>query len=67
MAGFEDEGGECWYCQSRNTTLWGFTKGPKEMHFSCKDCGLIAHHDGENDVYSDNKDGINNPMFYKEG
>ena len=65
MAGFEDEGGECWYCQSKNTTMRGFTKGPKEMHFCCNDCGLIAHHDGENDVYSDNKEGIN-PMLNKE-
>jgi len=66
MVGFEDTGGKCWYCGSKNTTVRGFTKGPKEMHFWCYDCGLVAHHDAKTDVYSDNKEGINNPMFDKE-
>lgn len=55
MAGWSNEGDECWKCGGNNTALQGFTKGPKEMHFWCHDCGLIAHHDGETDTYTDNK------------
>jgi hypothetical protein len=78
MASWEDTGAKCFYCDSINTTVRGFTKGPKEMHFWCHDCGLIAHHDAKTDVYRDNKpwwdipEGIINPIlaftssFYEE-
>ena len=55
MVGWDQEGEKCWKCGSENTYLRGFTKGPKEMNFWCHGCGLMAHHDGETDTYTDNK------------
>ena len=54
MSDWNKKNEKCWRCKGSNTETRG-QKEPEEMYFSCYDCGLRAHYDGEMEITSEGR------------